>query len=98
MLALTLSDSSSRRMLNDPATSRLIRVVTCVFLVLVVGAIGYATLEGWSLHDGLYMTVITLSTVGYGETHELSPSGRVFTSSLIFICIGTMAALFGGAN
>jgi len=40
-------------------------------------------LEGWDLLDSLYMTIITLSTVGYGEVREIGPGGRVFTVLLI---------------
>ena len=47
------------------------------------GTIGYVWIEGWTWFDALYMTVITLSTIGYGETHPLSPGGRAFTIILI---------------
>jgi voltage-gated potassium channel len=47
--------------------------------------IGYRELEGWSWFDGLYMTVITLATIGYGETHPLTPAGRAFTIILIVV-------------
>jgi voltage-gated potassium channel len=53
-----------------------------LFLV-VAGTVGYTLIEGWPLLDALYMTVITLSTIGYGETHPLSTAGRVFTMLLI---------------
>lgn len=59
--------------------------------ITIVGMIGYRLIEGWSLFDGLYMTVITLATIGYGETHPLSTTGRAFT--LILIAVGV--ALFG---
>ena len=49
---------------------------------------GYSYLEGWSLPDAAYMTLITLSTVGFAEVHELSTYGRYFTSALIVIGIG----------
>ena len=78
--------------MNDPALVRLFRVSTLVIGILLAGALGYTLLEGWPLYDGFYMTIITLSTVGYGETHELSTAGRLFTSLLIFVCIGTMTA------
>ena len=55
--------------------------------VLVVGTAGYSMIEGWGLLDGFYMSVITLATVGYGETQELSGAGRLFTCGLIFISI-----------
>jgi voltage-gated potassium channel len=62
-------------------------------LVLVsVGTLGYYVLEpDYSLFDGLYMTVITLTTVGYAEVHPLSPRGRVFT---IFLLLGGVFAVF----
>jgi voltage-gated potassium channel len=41
-------------------------------------------LEGWGWFDSLYMTVITMATVGFGEVHPLSPSGRILTMALIF--------------
>src|SRR5262249_15472421 len=49
------------------------------------GPAGYRALEGWSWFDGLYMTVITLATIGYGETHPLTPAGRAFTIILIVV-------------
>jgi voltage-gated potassium channel len=48
-------------------------------------------LEGWNWGDALYMTVITISTVGFSETHPLSPSGRALTVGLIFVGAGTVA-------
>lgn len=55
--------------------------------VLIMGTGGYGIIEGWDLLDGFYMSVITLATVGYGETRELSGAGRVFTCGLIFVSI-----------
>lgn len=52
------------------------------------GTIGYIVLEGWSFIDALYMTVITLGTVGYGEVQRLSPAGRIFTMFLILAGVG----------
>ncbi len=55
-----------------------------MFLVLVVtGILGYMSIEGWDLLDSIYMTIITLSTVGYGEVREIGPGGRIFTVFLI---------------
>jgi len=48
-----------------------------------VGTSGYHWLEGMSIVDALYMTVITISTVGFGEVRALSPTGRMFTITLI---------------
>ncbi|MBI5305117.1 MAG: potassium channel protein [Chloroflexi bacterium] len=52
-------------------------------LVLVVGTTGFVVLEAMDPLSALYMTVITISTVGFGELHPLSPAGRVFTMGLI---------------
>src|SRR3989338_10828819 len=67
---------------------RLLGVAGLLLACLVAGTLGYHLIEGWSLFDALYMTVITLATVGYGETHTLSPAGRVFTILLIMGGIG----------
>jgi voltage-gated potassium channel len=57
-----------------------------VFLfVMLIGTLGYEIIEGWNLLDALYMTTITLGTVGYGETHPLDEKGRIFTIALIFM-------------
>jgi voltage-gated potassium channel len=60
-------------------------------LLMVGGTVGYSVIEDWPLLDSLYMTVITLSTVGFGELRPLSPVGKVFTSGLILFGVGTLA-------
>jgi len=62
-------------------------------LILVTGVFGYHWIEGWSLFDGLYMTMVTLTTVGFGETHELSTQGRVFTLTLLVFGVSNFAYL-----
>ncbi len=55
-----------------------------IFLILLLsGIFGYMYIEGWDFLDSLYMTIITVSTVGYGEVREIGPGGRVFTVLLI---------------
>jgi voltage-gated potassium channel len=61
---------------------------------LIVGTIGYILIEGWSISDALFMTAITLSTVGFGEVKELSPIGRIFTVLLIFLGVGVIVYSF----
>jgi voltage-gated potassium channel len=46
---------------------------------VIVGTIGYRFLEKWTWFDSLYMTILSLSTVGFREAHNLSQSGRIFT-------------------
>lgn len=76
---------------DDLPLRRLLAVMLWMLGVLIVATIGYRLIEGWSIHDCFYMTVITVSTVGYGETHELSQQGRWFTSGLIFVSLVSMA-------
>ncbi len=76
--------------MNDPIIARLIKVCLCVAGLTLFGTLGYVLLEGWSVLDSFFMTVITISTVGYGESHELSSMGRCFTAVLIFFCITSM--------
>ena len=66
-------------------------VLILLTAVLAIGTIGYRLIEGWDLLDALYMTVITLSTVGFGETRVLSPVGRIFTIGLIILGVSTVA-------
>jgi len=59
--------------------------------VIATGTIGYALIEGWSAFDALYMTVITLATVGFREVHDLSDQGKAFTILLIVFGAGIIA-------
>lgn len=70
------------------------RTTVALFLcctVLCVGTLGFVTIEGYSVTDGLYMSAITVSTVGFGEVKPLTPKGRVFTTGLILCSFLTLA-------
>jgi len=70
-------------------TIRQFRLALLALIALVgLGTLGYHILEGWPLLDALYMTIITLSTVGFKEVHELDVTGRVFTMALIIFGVG----------
>ncbi|MCA1740274.1 MAG: potassium channel protein [Actinobacteria bacterium] len=58
--------------------------------ITVVGVLGYVVFEGWSFLDALYMTVITLTTVGYREVHELDTTGQLWTIALLITGVGTL--------
>lgn len=60
------------------------------FGVLLTGTLGFHWIEDWSLLDSLYMTAITVTTVGYGEVNPLSPWGRIFALFVIFTGVGTV--------
>ena len=85
-------------MLNVATDSRLqLRRAAIVFgAVAAFGAIGYYVIErpnNWSVLDAIYMSVITVSTVGFTEVHEPGPVGRVFTIILILLGVGAFAYL-----
>lgn len=66
------------------------RILIVLFSVIAFGIIGYMAIEGWSFLDAIYMTVITLSTVGYAEVKVLSTAGRIFSIVLIVVGVGGM--------
>jgi len=73
---------------------RLRRMIMILIAILAIGTVAYPLIEGprWTLFDGLYMTVITLTTLGYGEIPEpLSKPGRVFT---MILALGGIFVLF----
>lgn len=67
-----------------------LQIVWLLLFTLIAGAIGYHFIEHWPWLDAIYMTIITLATVGYGETHPLSDLGRVFTMILIMGGMGVI--------
>lgn len=78
--------------LNRTLQNRLAILVVVPSLLVLIGTFGYYLIEDeYSLFDGLYMTVITLATIGYFEVHTLSTEGRVFT---IFLILGGVFTLF----
>jgi len=63
-----------------------ISLVLLTFVVLA-GSAGFHLIEGWTWFDAFYMTLTTMTTVGYGEIHPLSHNGRVFNSFLIVLAV-----------
>src|SRR5215216_3604903 len=70
-------------------SSRIRQIVLLLVILHVIGVAGYMIIEGWGFVDALFMTVITLGTVGYSETHPLDTAGQIFTIFFILIGIGT---------
>ena len=69
-------------------TRHLTFALSISILILAFGTIGYMTIEGWPFIDALYMTVITISTVGFKEVNQVGAAGRVFTIILVFSGVG----------
>ena len=70
--------------------NHLVRGVIALALLVGIGIAGYMVIEGWSLLDAAYMTIITFTTVGYEEVHPLSTGGRIFTIFLMIVGVGVM--------
>jgi voltage-gated potassium channel len=80
---------------NPKTPITVIKGFLILLVVLFVGSTGYMYLEGWGFLDSLYMTVITITTVGFREVREISEPGRFFTIFLIFSGMGIIAYIVG---
>jgi voltage-gated potassium channel len=76
-------------------TRNLIFAGIMLFLVLTIGTAGFMILEKWDFLDSLYMTIITLTTVGFGEVHPLNDQGRILAMTIIVSGIGVGGYLLG---
>lgn len=74
--------------------TKLLSSLVASIALLLFGTFGYMFIEGASFDDGLYMTMITVTTVGYGETIHLSAPGRYFTMVLILLGVGFVMFIF----
>jgi len=74
---------------------RLLLVAAIPALLVVAGTVGYHLVEGWPYGDALYMTVITLTTIGFSEVHPLHGGGRTFT---MLLAMGGIFSLFFAAT
>ncbi|HEX3000304.1 MAG TPA: ion channel, partial [Armatimonadota bacterium] len=78
------------KLMQDPIR-RLRLVMLLLFLLLLSGTAGYIFIEHMSLLDAAYMTVITLTTVGYREVKGLSSVGKLFTMGLLLVGVSVLA-------
>lgn len=73
-----------------PRNRRIIFLLSLIAVVMAGGTAGYMLIEGWSLFESIYMTVITVSTVGFQEIRPLSDAGKLFTVGFIASSIFTV--------
>lgn len=87
---LTLDRKNSGRV-----PQRIVKGSAILLMILAVGTAGYMIIERWSFLDSLYMTVITITTVGYREVARVSAAGQIFTIFIIFSGVGVIAYILG---
>jgi voltage-gated potassium channel len=81
--------------MNSRLVRRFILIAGLLSFTLVVGTVGFEMIEGYSWFDGFYMTLTTITTVGYQEMRPLSHAGRVFNSFLILFGVSAMFLAVG---
>ena len=74
---------------------RIVWVLALMFSLLLYGTLTFHWVEGWTFFDAFYMTLMTLTTVGYGEVHPLSLAGRIVASSLMMGGVATVFVSIG---
>ena len=70
---------------------KVVIVIGLPLLLMILGTVGYHQVEGWTWEESFYMTVITISTVGYSELHDMTEAGRMFSVLLILVSFGSLA-------
>ncbi len=76
-------------------SANLLLTILLAVILVAIGTAGYMLIEDWPMLDSVYMTVITLSTIGYGEVNPVSQPGRIFTLILIVMGVGFFLYVIG---
>ncbi len=84
-----------RALWASPLIRRFVLLIGAISLTLAIGTTGFCLLEGFPPFDAFYMSLITITTVGYKEIYDLSSTGRLFNSFLIFIGVTQMYLAIG---
>jgi voltage-gated potassium channel len=74
---------------------RFLFIALAIAATLTIGTVGFTVIDHYPPFDAFYMTLTTMTTVGYGEIHPLSRAGRIFNSFLIFFGVGTIFIAIG---
>jgi voltage-gated potassium channel len=82
-------------MLKNRLARRILFTVLAILTTLAIGTVGFSVIDHYPVFDAFYMTLTTMTTVGYGEIHPLSRAGRVFNSFLIMFGVSTILIAIG---
>jgi len=87
LITLVMFLRSLNELIKKPETRALL---FSVVMILFLGTFVYYKVEGWTLLDSLYFSVITLTTVGYGDFSPQTDVGKIFTMIYIFVGLGIL--------
>jgi len=73
-------------------------LISTVIVTLLIGTLFYNYVEGWNVLDSMYFSVITLTTVGYGDLVPITDAGKIFTMFYVLIGIGIIFAFIRAAT
>ncbi len=79
----------------DKSYKHLRNALLVLFVIIITGTSGFMLIEGWNIADSLYMTIITITTTGFEEVHQLSTGGEIFTLVLLMVSFGTVIYIGG---
>ncbi len=71
-----------------------IRAMGIFLLIVLIGSLVYSHLEQWSYLDSMYFSIITLTTIGYGDMHPVQDSSKIFTIFYVLFGVGLVFYLF----
>jgi voltage-gated potassium channel len=83
--------ASLRDFIDNPGLKNIFTASLIMVVIFSIGSFGYHFIEGMTWFEGLYMTFITISTIGFTELHTLSNQGRIFTMLLFITGIGVIS-------
>jgi len=82
-------------MFSNRLARRILYTVLALLATLLIGTVGFTVIDRYPPFDAFYMTLTTMTTVGYGELHPLSRAGRIFNSFLIIFGVTTILIAIG---
>ena len=86
----------ARKLWDSSGIRHLIIAVAIIFAVIVVGVVGYMLIEDMNFNQALYMTVITITTVGFREVKPLWTGGQYFTMFIVITGLGSVLFFLTG--
>ncbi len=96
MVALFLTLVRLTRVIRSNWKDPEFRALFMIFVFLLAGGTWfYSVVEGWSVLDALYFSMVTMTTVGYGDFSPKTPSGKLFTIAYLAVGIGVFVSLAG---